>query len=298
MLSNAETMAPELQSTQPAVSAKRDKKKKKSEAVVVDEQPAVSSGNQTRPDSPQGDEAKSKNLYVEAISKRLRNLKKKLGKLEQYDAVPKDQLNVDQQQALSKRPELQATFKELEDIVKQFNLLDAEEIKAEKVAREQREKEEQAKIERAVHDEKRQNDINTSTLLRTIIALNRLTAIPQTVQLSPEQWQTLVYFKQVLTGEGTLDIRFELFLGLYVGVTSTLPGCSVSTVWLGLQFTTSRNTSPSHRSHSFLLFPTLISTASLNSSSTPHHHQRHRFLASLMRSKLTAYKMKFLMQYQ
>ncbi|KAJ3337246.1 Wiskott-Aldrich syndrome protein member 2 [Gonapodya sp. JEL0774] len=200
-----------VESDSDEASLKRDKKKKKSENPVAEESAVfVASSQQTRPESPQGDESKSKNGYVEAISKRLRNLKKKLGKLEQYDVVPKDQLNADQKLALSKRPELQATCKELEDIVKQFLLMDAEEIKAEKAARDLRDKEEQSKIEKAVHDEKHQNDNNTATLLRTIFALNRLNAPPATIQLSPEQWQTLAYFKQILTGEA-LDISVENF---------------------------------------------------------------------------------------
>ncbi|KAK9696703.1 hypothetical protein K7432_012323 [Basidiobolus ranarum] len=75
------------------------------------------------------------NPYIESVLKRLRTLKKRWSKIERYDEVinsspeGKSELIPDQIQAWEKKDEVSSAIKELEDIVKQFTIIDAEETK-------------------------------------------------------------------------------------------------------------------------------------------------------------------------
>jgi hypothetical protein len=67
-----------------------------------------------------------KNGYQEALGKRIRTLRKRLTKIEKYEELPRDQLNEDQLQALDKKPILAFAMKELDELAKQFSIVDQE----------------------------------------------------------------------------------------------------------------------------------------------------------------------------
>ncbi|KAJ3061154.1 hypothetical protein HDU98_002952 [Podochytrium sp. JEL0797] len=69
---------------------------------------------------------------AELVSKRLRNLKRRLEKLEKYESLPHKDLEKDQIDALTKKGEVASSVKELEEVVKALALAEVEEIKANK----------------------------------------------------------------------------------------------------------------------------------------------------------------------
>ena len=56
---------------------------------------------------------------VEQLNKRLRSQKKRLTKIEKYQALDKSQLNADQIETISRKAEVHGNIKELEGILEQ-----------------------------------------------------------------------------------------------------------------------------------------------------------------------------------
>ncbi|KAJ2996770.1 hypothetical protein HDV02_006212 [Globomyces sp. JEL0801] len=61
---------------------------------------------------------------VEMINKRLRTQRKRLTKIEKYEALDKSELNNDQLETIQRRPEVTACIKELEELLKQFIVIE------------------------------------------------------------------------------------------------------------------------------------------------------------------------------
>ncbi|KAJ3084622.1 hypothetical protein HDU99_009381 [Rhizoclosmatium hyalinum] len=66
---------------------------------------------------------------AETVAKRLRNLQRRLAKLETYEALPVKDLEKDQIEAIARKGEVAATIKELEEVAKALTLAEAEEVK-------------------------------------------------------------------------------------------------------------------------------------------------------------------------
>ncbi|KAJ3333424.1 hypothetical protein HDU76_008235 [Blyttiomyces sp. JEL0837] len=87
---------------------------------------------------------------TEVVNKRLRTLKKRLTKLENYETVPKAELNKDQVEALQKKSEVVALVKELEEIIKQLQSSEADEVKITKSQKEEAKLDEERRLTAAL----------------------------------------------------------------------------------------------------------------------------------------------------
>ena len=66
------------------------------------------------------------NQAIELIKKRQRFLKKKLGKIEKYESEPRESLNDDQIEAISRKMEVQTALKELDEVLQKVELVEKE----------------------------------------------------------------------------------------------------------------------------------------------------------------------------
>ncbi|KAI8616272.1 hypothetical protein BC830DRAFT_213379 [Chytriomyces sp. MP71] len=153
-----------------------------------------------------GDDEKTANgACAELISKRLRTLRKRLTKLEGYEAQQRDALDKDQIEALARKPEVEASIKELDDIVKQVLAAEIEEVKANKEKARLVKMTENLKVATAVMEAQNQERIRMkktvelnfalSTLLPNISLLNNPAA-----RLSEHQYAALTDLRALIVG--------------------------------------------------------------------------------------------------
>ncbi|KAI9002515.1 hypothetical protein DFJ74DRAFT_695896 [Hyaloraphidium curvatum] len=155
------------------------------------------------------DEVKvSKNGYIETVAKRLRNLKKKVKKIETYEAIPKDKLNADQKQTLDKKTETLALVKELEEIIKLLQAHEAEENKQQKKEKQAQEQQDAQKIAAAVAEAKAQDQQKLQALCKAFLSLNILypSMYSQLVfPFSNEQMNAINLIKTSIFGENIIN---------------------------------------------------------------------------------------------
>ncbi|CAG8686963.1 3413_t:CDS:2, partial [Cetraspora pellucida] len=189
-------------------STKSKKNKRKSLAVTTKD---VSPSRQEphSPNTPAPDTADAslenvnKNPYIEVINKRIRTLKKKMLRIEKCEEIirsnpdGKSQLNNDQLQLYERKGEIAGALKECDDILKQAENIDKEEIKNQRILKEQQEGREKAAAN-AITDEVK------ATYSRSIICLLqffRLVHFQQVgiVQLSQAESEAVETFRAKLT---------------------------------------------------------------------------------------------------
>ncbi|KAJ3286323.1 hypothetical protein HK104_009105 [Borealophlyctis nickersoniae] len=216
MLRSESPSTPSLQTAEKPTKASKARRKAARAAAAADPSSAVQSppaplqpsdsavSLESASAEANGGVAVNKNPYIEAINKRLRTLKKKLTKVEKYEAMDKKDLNADQIQAVQKKPEVASAVKEFEEIIKQLETVGAEEAKAaldkEKVAQQQ----EQLKIAEAVKEAQNASQESTMRLLQLLFVLN--VSLPNlatsSLPITEEQYNALAYFRLLTTGYG------------------------------------------------------------------------------------------------
>ncbi|KAI9099747.1 hypothetical protein DFS34DRAFT_570807, partial [Phlyctochytrium arcticum] len=141
--------------------------------------------------------------YVEVINKKLRALKKKLvcsflTSCEKYE-TQKGTLNADQLQALERKPEVVSAYRELEEVLRQFQVTEAEEAQAAARRHQVSQHETQEQINLA--DESAHK---SRSFLQLLYALNVSlpNAISSSLSITEEEFNALSYFRTLLTGAG------------------------------------------------------------------------------------------------
>ncbi|KAF0520360.1 hypothetical protein F8M41_016362 [Gigaspora margarita] len=190
-------------------SAKSKKNKRKSIVVTTSKDASPSRQEPLSPTTPALDTAEAnvenvnKNPYIEVVNKRIRTLRKKMAKIEKCEEIirsspdGKNQLNNDQLQSYERKGEVAGALKECEDILKQIENIDKEEIKNRKILKEQQDDEREKAIANAIDEVK-------TTYSRSIICLLqffRLVHFQQVniVQLSQAESEAVETFRAKLT---------------------------------------------------------------------------------------------------
>ncbi|TPX69999.1 hypothetical protein SpCBS45565_g02096 [Spizellomyces sp. 'palustris'] len=158
----------------------------------------------TTEDEADGTSSEAKSPYVEVVNKKLRALKKKLTKVEKYEQLEKKDLNQDQIQALERKPEVVSAVKELEDVVKQIAVTEAEESKVQQQKQQALEQTAQLRVERAVQEVKAASSRTTREILQLFYVLNITlpSIVTSNLPITDEQYNALAYFRAVITGVG------------------------------------------------------------------------------------------------
>ncbi|KAJ3024868.1 UNVERIFIED_CONTAM: hypothetical protein HDU68_007693 [Siphonaria sp. JEL0065] len=122
-----------------AATSTRSRNRKNKNRAAADAVPADAAAATTAAQSAEAAELQTQALPLDdksklitgavnvAVSKRLRNLKNRLTKLEAYSAIPPKDLEKDQVEALLKKGEVAASVKELEEVVKQLSQAEIDE---------------------------------------------------------------------------------------------------------------------------------------------------------------------------
>ncbi|KAI9334426.1 hypothetical protein BDR26DRAFT_920916 [Obelidium mucronatum] len=144
-----------------------------------------------------------------AVSKRLRNLKNRLTKLEAYAALPPKDLEKDQVEALLKRGEVAASVKELEDVVKALAAAEIEEVKISKQQANLAKMTEALKVTTSVMEANNVARENARKTLELTFALSTLLPnISQiNVRFTEAQFSALTDLKAVVLGTYPIDTK-------------------------------------------------------------------------------------------
>ncbi|KAI8911345.1 hypothetical protein DFJ77DRAFT_469682 [Powellomyces hirtus] len=154
-------------------------------------------------------ETANKSPYVEVIQKKMRALRKKLTKLDKYDQLPTSELNADQIQALDKKPEIVAAFKELEDAVKQIAIVEAEEAKALLAKQHAAEEQAQNRIQNALNKAQQAHASESRKTIQLFHVLN--VVLPKLTlaraHIGENEYNAVFYFRALVTGVGLEPIE-------------------------------------------------------------------------------------------
>ncbi|RHZ44272.1 hypothetical protein Glove_744g9 [Diversispora epigaea] len=139
---------------------KRSKNKRKSLAVATND--VSPSGGQEQPsptvvttESAETNlENVNKNPFIEVVNKRIRTLRKKMTRIEKCEEDLKDgkTLNSDQIQSCERKNEIAGALKECEEIAKQYETVEKEEIKNQKILKKEQQEEREQVISGAVEE--------------------------------------------------------------------------------------------------------------------------------------------------
>jgi hypothetical protein len=100
-----------------------------SASIPISDEQVPESVKQSSLHPSQSDESKSTTVAgacTDVVNRRLRTLKKRLAKIEKSEKTPVSELNKDQLEALQKKGEVVSTINELEEILKNFNVIEVD----------------------------------------------------------------------------------------------------------------------------------------------------------------------------
>ncbi|KAJ3213344.1 hypothetical protein HDU67_002974 [Dinochytrium kinnereticum] len=144
---------------------------------------------------------------MEVLMKRLRAYKKRLTKIERAESMSRAELNKDQLEALQRKPEVVNVIRELEELLKQLEVSEQEELKETATKDKEIQLAEKKKLTQALGEMKTQSDNTLRQSLRLLYALNnclpKLSTI--SIQLTDRQFAALSHLSHILNG--TLDAQ-------------------------------------------------------------------------------------------
>ncbi|KAJ3231798.1 hypothetical protein HDU78_007487 [Chytriomyces hyalinus] len=180
---------------------------------------------------------------AELVNKRLRTLRKRLTKLESYESQPHDKLERDQVEALSKKPEVEASIKELEEVVKALTIAEVEEIKAANERDRLAKMTEELKVATAVMEHQNQERHRLKKSIELNFALSTLlpniSLINTSIRMSEPQFKALTDLRSIVLGNfpvsDTKNVleSAELVVSKYLNDSPDEFSCGITYVELG-----------------------------------------------------------------
>lgn len=163
-------------------------------------------------------ESKKTSPSVEAVAKRLRALGKKVQRISTYAHLPADQLNEDQRRTAATLPALELAVKELEEVKKNIETIEADHAKEEANARAQEEEAVKQRIAEAVVDAQAASVSTASRILAFIRFSHLISSEPSitTAGLTDTERNAVYVAAQLLLGESS-EQREAVVSGFFSG---------------------------------------------------------------------------------
>ncbi|KAJ3399974.1 hypothetical protein HDU80_007410 [Chytriomyces hyalinus] len=205
--------------------------------------PAITNPVAEQPSPESSEVSKTANgACAELVNKRLRTLRKRLTKLESYESQPREKLERDQVEALSKKPEVEASIKELEEVVKALAIAEVEEIKAANERDRLAKMTEELKVATAVmeHQSQERHRLKKSVELNFALStlLPNISLINTTIRMTEPQFKALTDLRSIVLGNfpvsdtKTVLESAELVVSKYLNDSTDEFSCGISYVEL------------------------------------------------------------------